>query len=230
MSSVALQNTGAHAAVTGALLSSSERRLAARGVLALDARRSIAIKRNQHEVVLAAPIDDVVATLSAQLSRPGASFGVIDVRRAAARVGKPFELGERFESVVCIERLLTGRLGLLGRWLEPVLRSRAWAFIAERFIGDFAEVSLLELSGPGPRRVRYRYLEGCPMAGDSEYLVEALGPDRTRVRVTFTFQELGALAITILHRFGLRVHDDAVRAQITAVAEQLGVEIVSSTM
>jgi hypothetical protein len=185
----------------------AQRRLATRAPLALDAARPYAVKRNVHEIVVDAPPDRFAAALRETLADPGQQFGMVAIRRAPARVGRPFVAGERF--------LGTFHLGLgaspLVRWIE------------ESFLSDYAEVVALD-----ERRAVYRYLEGTPIAGSSTYLVDA-DPAGTRLTVVFEHQEINALAVSVLHRFALRQHDRAALAQARAAARRCGARVVSAT-
>jgi hypothetical protein len=179
------------------------RRLASRKPLRIDPLRGFAVKRNTHEWILEADPDGFAAALTDLLAQPGAQFGRLRVKRMPGRVGKPFEIGERF----------TGSLS--GWWPE---------WLADSLLSDFAEI--VEVSA---RRVVYRYLSGCPMAGTSTFLVEdhARG---CRFRVIFEYQEVSGLAITILNRFGLRMHDEVTRLEVERAAAAIGARIVASTL
>lgn len=169
--------------------------------LALDPARPFAIKRNVHEWVIAAGAQRFAQAFAEVLSRPGARFGAIEIQRLPGREGQPFVVGERFAGCV--------RLPHLPSWLE---------------LGDYAEIVELE-----PLRVVYRYLSGCPMAGTSTFEISPLG-EHCRLRVIFEYQELGGLAVSLLHRFGIRIHDQVTQAQVLQTAERLGVPVISSTL
>ena len=183
------------------------RKLAARQPLAIDARRAIAVKRNTHEFEIAATAEEFAKAFAAVLAEPGARFGQITIGRLPGRDGRPFTVGERF----------TGRVMLLG------------GLIADLALSDYAEVVELRLDAP-PYRAVYHYLDGCPMAGSSTFTIDDVAPGRCRFRVVFEYQELSALAIAVLNRFGLRLHDDVTRAQVEAAARRLGAHVLSSTM
>src|SRR5262249_10958448 len=142
------------------------------------------------------------------LREPQARFGALEIKRLPGREGLPFVVGERFTGCVKLPHI-----GKLGAWLEDAMFS------------DYAEI--VELA---PRRVVYRYLSGCPIAGSSTFTVEPLASDRCRFRVVFEYQELSGLAISILHRFGLRMHDQVTRLQAERAAAKLGASIVASTI
>ena len=179
------------------------KRLARRAVLAIDARRPFAVKRNTHEWILDANSDAFANALNHLLTQPNAQFGRLRVKRMPGREGKPFEVGERF----------TGALS--GWWPD---------WLADSLLSDFAEIT--EVS---PRRVVYRYLSGCPMAGSSTFSVEE-DERGCRFRVIFEYQEVNALAVTILNRFGLRVHDEVTRVQVERAAQKIGAKILASTL
>jgi hypothetical protein len=180
--------------------------MARRRPLELDPARGFAIKRNVHEWVIGADAHRFAEAFAEVLREPGARFDAIEVQRMPGREGQPFAVGERFAGCVKLPRFP------LARWLE------------DNFFSDYAEI--VELA---PLRVVYRYLSGCPMAGTSTFEIQPLG-DRCRLRVIFEHQELGGLAVTVLHRFGIRMHDRVTRAQVAAAAGRLSAPIVSTTL
>jgi len=194
----------------GTLSAGASRRLARRAPLAVHPARGPAIKRNVHDFVVAAPADALADALGAVLADPG-PIGAIEIKRRPDRVGKPFAVGERFHGCVHL-------LGALGR-------TRAGAWLEDTLASDYAEIVAME-----PRRMVYRYLAGSPIAGQTTFLLEDHVPAGSRLRVIFEFQEIGGAAVTVLHRFGLRLHDQVTLAQVTRAAERLGVPLISSTL
>jgi hypothetical protein len=179
--------------------------------LALDPSRAIAIKRSVHELEIDAPADEVAVALIDVLADPAGDFGPIRVRRPADRAGRPFAVGERFQ----------GSLQLGGpAFLRPITD-----WIESTFLADHCEV--VELA---PRRARYRYLSGTPLAGESTIEVRPLGPARCRVLQTFEYQELGLVAMLAVQRVGVRMHDRAFVAQAERAAARVGARVVSTTI
>jgi hypothetical protein len=189
------------------------RKLTARHPLQMDPARPFAVKRNVHELTIEADADHFAKALTEVMSQPDAQFGAISVKRMPGREGRPFTVGERFTGCVNLSHLGWPRLGRLGAWLENAVLS------------DFAEI--VELS---PRRVTYRYLSGCPMAGSSTFTVDPLPGGRCRFRVVFEYQEVAGFGITALNRFGLKIHDTATRVQAELAAGRLGARILDSTL
>jgi hypothetical protein len=188
-------------------------KLAARAPLVMDPARPFAVKRNVHELVIGADADRFAGALTQVMSQPDASFGAITLKRVAGREGQPFTVGERFTGCVQLSHLGWPRMGRLGAWLEDAVLS------------DFAEI--VELA---PRRVVYRYLSGCPMAGSSTFTIDPVAEERCRFRVVFEYQEVGGFGITALNRFGLKLHDAATRVQAELAAARLGARILDSTL
>ncbi len=178
-------------------------KLARRVPLTIDPARAYAIKRNTHEWILDAESGRFAAALTDVLTQPDAKFGRLVVKRMPGRDGKPFEVGERF----------TGSLS--GWWPD---------WLADALLSDFAEV--VEVS---TCRVVYRYLSGCPMAGTSTLVVEE-HPQGCRFSAIFEYQEVSRLAVTILNRFGLRLHDEVMREQVERAAEKVGARILATTL
>ncbi len=171
--------------------------------LQLDPAAPFAIKRNVHEFEIDADAETFANAFAATMQHEN-RFARICIKRSPERAGKPFELGERFMGV----------FELVG-----------WPWLEDRLFSDAAEITELE-----PRRVTYQYLEGSPIAGSSSYAIESAGPGRTRLVNTFVFQEQGGFAITALHRFGVRAHDEVVRAQVEAAAKRVNARVLDSTM
>jgi hypothetical protein len=182
-------------------------KMARRVPLPLDPARAFAIKRNVHEWVIGAGAQRFAEAFAAVLQEPRARFGAIEVQRMPGRDGQPFAAGERFAGCVKLPHFP------LSRWLEDNLFS------------DYAEI--VEVL---PLRVVYRYLSGCPMAGTSTFEITPLPGDRCRLRVIFEHQEVGGLAVTVLHRFGIRMHDRVTQAQVEAAAVRLSAPILSTTL
>ncbi len=207
---LAAQSRRLRARTDAVLDDGAARRLAAMTPNPLDPAGA-ALKRNVHEIDIAARADDFAAALAGVLAEPGVALGGIDVRRPAERVGLPFAAGERFQG--CI------RLGG-PRWARGLL-----SWLENRMTSDHAEI--VELS---PARMRYRYLAGTPFAGESAYEIRALADGACRLEVVFTWQETTPLAIPLIHALGLARHDRAVLAQATAAAARLGVPILRTSI
>jgi hypothetical protein len=186
-----------------------------RDPLALDPWRAIAIKRSVHELEIDAPADAFAGALLDVLADPDGDFGPIRVRRPPDRVGKPFEIGERFQGAVAIDRLL----GPIPAFIRPLTD-----WIEGAFLADHCEV--VELT---PLRARYRYLVGTPLAGHSTLEIVPFGA-RCRLVQTFEYQELNFLALLAIQRVGVRFHDLALVAQASRAAARIGAGIRSSTI
>ena len=92
-------------------------------------------------------------------------------------------------------------------------------------LSDYAEIVELE-----DMRLRYRYLDGTPLAGQSTFTIEARGPNRCLVRQIFEFQEVNGLALATFQSFGLKYHDQVVSMEIRRAAERAGARVLSETI
>jgi hypothetical protein len=199
---------------SSALSTAAARRLAGRRPLHLDAGRPFAIKRSVHVLEVDCSPEALAAALREVLAEPGEALGGVVLRRLPERVGRPFEVGERFHGCLTLGGIARAwPLRGLARWVE------------DRFLSDYAEIVEIE-----PLRFRYRYLSGTPIAGRSTLSLERAEPGRTRVEATFEFQEVRALALGALHRFALRRHDGAIDAQVRKAAARAGARILESTI
>jgi hypothetical protein len=208
-------------------------RLDGRTRLTLDPARATAIKRNVHELVIGTDAARFAAAFAEVLSERGARFGLITVKRTAEQAGRAFTVGERFSGCLRLQDA-AGRLGSgsLGRLVAALGRSRLGAWLEDALFSDYAEVLEIDLAPPAgaPYRVVYRYLSGSPIAGSSTFLVEPLAAGRCRLRVIFEYQEVGGLAISVLHRFGVQLHDEVTYQQAVRAAERAGAALLSSTI
>ena len=75
----------------------------------------------------------------------------------------------------------------------------------------------------------YAYLSGSPIAGESHFEVTPVGPSRCRLEAVFAYQEIGALAVLVLHLFAARLHDDVVLEQVQRAAAHAGGRLLSAT-
>jgi hypothetical protein len=184
------------------------RRVRALAPSVLDAARPAAIKRNVHELTIDVDARSFAAAFAAVLVEPGAEFAGLRIVRLPGREGEPFAVGERFQSAF--------RLG-------------GWSLVEDHLASDFAEVVELALDR-APYVASYVYLAGGPLAGRSTFEIAPDGPGRCRFTARFEFQEVGPLGITILHRFGIRAHDEVVRCQVERTAARLGGRVLDSTL
>lgn len=221
----------------------AQRRLAARQVLSLNQRRTIAIKRDVHEFVVRAGADRFATGFRAVMTDPTAMFGLIRVRRPAERMGSEFEVGERFQGCFSIERAILGALekrnlerarATAARLLALPGAARFITWVEDTMLSDYAEIEEIVLEPDRDRgerhRLRYRYLDGTPIAGSSVFTIEDLGDDRCLVKQIFEYQEVNGTALATFQRIGLKYHDQVVHMQIHRAAAHVGATVESSTI
>jgi hypothetical protein len=224
-----------------ALTDDGTRRLAARTPLPLDPDAAIAIKRDVHELEVAIDAARFAAAFRDVVTDPTSMFGLIRIRRHPRRLGRAFEPGERFQGCFSLERAMLGALERRGMarvataaaavLARPAV-ARAVTWVEDQMLSNYAEIEEMVLEpAPGqPHSLRYRYLDGTPIAGSSIFVIDALGPDRCRVRQIFEYQEVNAMALSTFQRFGLKYHDQVVHMQIHKAAVRLGVAVLRSTI
>jgi hypothetical protein len=217
----------------------STRRLAARSHLPLDPAGTIAIKRDVHELEVACDAATFVRAFREVVTDPTSMFGLIRIRRNAARLGRDFEPGERFQGCFSLERALLGALERRGmrraaREVRAVLArpavARAVTWVEDQMLSNYAQIEEI-----APLRLRYSYLDGTPIAGSSVFVVEDLaaeagGAARCRVRQIFEYQEVNGIALSTFQRFGLKYHDQVVHMQIHKAAARVGAAVLRSTI
>lgn len=207
-----------------------ERRLDDRGVLAVDPRSPVAIKRDVHELEVDAPAQDFVEAFHAAMIDPARRFGLVRVVRKRARVGAPFRVGERFQGRFCVSAAAPARVA---RWLEhPVAEAALWTIESE-LASDFGEITELRLSldphDVRPQyRLRYRYLEGSYIAGSSTFIVEPAGERRARVTQVFEYQEIASRYVLWMGTSVVKMHNQVVYSQVAQAASIAGARVVRS--
>ena len=202
------------------------RRLRKRAPLPVDPRRSIAIKRDVHELVVGASAADFAQAFRAVLQDPDSRFGLIRVRRPAERVGQRFVVGERFQGCFSLRAAARKRLGRAAALLE--LGGPIVDWIEDQMMSNYAEV--MEIVEDGGFAFEYRYLEGTPIAGRSVFTVEPIDAGRCRVRQTFEYQEVNGFALATFQRFGLKLHDQVVQQEVEQAAARAGARVLSGTI
>ncbi len=179
-----------------------EKELTERRVLPLRLDSPVTIKRDVRSFVVSASAAEFAEAFARSMADPNRAFGLVRVMRPRADVGRPFEVGQRFQGRFSVRQLLVqqaedGRLDAdwlermtnwsrsssMGRLLQGALRS-----VEDAWTSDFGELVELD-TNHFPARVKYVYLEGSYIAGSSAFEVEELGPGRCRVEQTWVYQE-----------------------------------------
>jgi hypothetical protein len=211
-------------------------RLARRAPLPVDAGRTIAVKRDVHELVVDVAPATFARAFREVVTDPASTFGLIRVKRPDARAGADFEVGERFQGCFSLERAALAALarrlpaaaGPARRILAVPAVTRALTWIEDALLSDYAEIVAIEERGDH-FRLCYRYLDGTPIAGSSVFTIEP-HPAGARVRQIFEYQEVNAVALATFQRFGLKYHDQVVAMEIERAAARCGARVISSTI
>jgi hypothetical protein len=218
------------------LSSRAVRKLSKRPRLPVDAGRSIAIKRDVHEFLVAAEPARLAAAFEAVMTDPRGMFGLIRVKRPDERMGRAFAVGERFQGCYSLAAALLGVVSGRARRLLGWLLGRAplrWlvARLEDALLSDYAVIDELELDpAPGrPHALQYSYLAGTPIAGSSRFTIEAHAGG-SRVTQIFEYQEVNAIALGTFQRFGLKMHDQVVHRQIAQAAARAGAPAPTGTI
>jgi hypothetical protein len=200
--------------------------------LPVDPARSIAIKRDVHEFVVDADADAFAAAFRDVLTDPAGMFGLIRVKRPAARLGRDFSVGERFQGCYSLGAALLGLFppGWRRRFVERLLSTGPLAWLVTRIedtmLSDYAVVDELVLQPDRQKgeyhTLKYSYLDGTPIAGSSRFSIEPEGAGRCRVTQIFEYQEINSIALGTFQRFGLKMHDQVVHMQIHKAAVRVG--------
>ena len=206
----------------------SARRLEKRAPLPVDPRRTIAVKRDVHEFVVDTDAASFARAFRAVVTDPASTFGLIRVKRPAARMGQDFAVGERFQGCFSLERAALARIPAGMRDLAERLLASAPAVKLVTWLEDALLSNYAEIVEIGELRLEYRYLDGTPIAGSSVFTIEDAGAGRCRVRQIFEYQEVGGVALGTFQRFGLKYHDQVVAMEIAKAAARAGASVISS--
>lgn len=210
--------------------------LAARRVLKLDDRALISIKRDVHTLDIDAPARQFAHAFHDTMVSVDTRFGQLEVRRPSERRGQPFVVGDRFQGRFDTHGLLRARVPMLGRALDGPLASRRtdrWLdLISDTQLSDYGLIDQLDLEpsevdGISTFRLRYRYLDGSPIAGSSSFSVKARGSG-CRLTQVFLYQELRLASAALFSVVGVRVHNQVVFEQARQSAERIGARIIAS--
>jgi hypothetical protein len=208
------------------------RKLMRRALLSVDPKKSIAIKRDVHEYRVETDAARFADAFRAVMIDPEGDFGLIRVKRPAERMGKDYQIGERFQGCYSLEKALLAAVSrpwvkrLVARVLalKTMLRFTGW--LEDELLSDYAIIDRLVLSPDAARgevhTLRYRYLSGTPIAGSSAFYIEPSGSGCCLVRQVFEFQEINFIALTVFQRAGLKMHDQVVHMQILKAAVRAG--------
>ena len=212
-----------------------ERDLEHKRVLALDPHSPIAIKRDVHNLVVAADARALAEAFHQVMTDPTRRFGLITVNRVSGRAGQPFVLGERFQGRYSIEGSV--RQQLEGKWERAFGKAAGHEAVRQFFCrvenettSDYGVIDLLQLDPPAgrPFMLRYRYLEGTPIAGSSTFIITQLGPGQSQLTQIFEYQELEAAFTAFFSAGGLQLHNQVVYSQTEQAAALIGTHVVSS--
>jgi hypothetical protein len=218
-----------------------EQRLDQRRILELNATSPIAIKRDTHTFEVNAPAEKLSVAFHAAMVDPTRRFGVIQVFRKKARLGQPFEVGERFQGCARIRHAIGDALEaspLVSSMVRPLESSvkqllgpndHALLMVEDGMMSDFGEIVELRVGGR-LSCLKYVYLSGSMMAGSSTFIVESTGDMVSRITQIFEFQELRSAYVLWFGTSLLKVHNGVVFSQVQQAAEIAGGQIVSTTM
>ena len=213
-----------------------EQELDARPVLELNAKGSITIKRDVHNVVIGASAASVADSFHRVMRDPSRRFGLIRVDRKRANAGQPFTFHERFQGRYELDEALQAQIkaGWLKKLFADAIDSPdvqcSVRQIENQLTSQYARISRLELAPPegGDFVLAYEYLKGSPIAGSSTFIVAPVGKDQSRLTQIFVYQEQTAAFVSFFGAGGLKLHNQVVLSQATQTAQLIGAKIIES--
>jgi hypothetical protein len=203
--------------------------------LVLDPKRDITIKRDVHSIVVAADTDKMASAFHEVMRDTKRHYGLIRVDRKQANIGKPFQVGERFQGRYQIDDAL---LKNLPSWEKKIFGDLAQdpgirtviCNIENQSSSDYGIIAQLDLSPKDGQDyvLSYHYLDGSPIAGSSTFIISKVSPGVSKVTQIFEYQEQTHVFALFFSSGGLKLHNQVVYSQAAQAAELLGVKVVSS--
>jgi len=203
--------------------------------LLLDASRNITIKRDVHTIVVSTDASKLAAAFHDVMRDPKRRFGLIRVDRKQANVGKPFQLGERFQGRYEVDEVIKRDLHgwakrVFGDLVEEPGIKAFLCDVENQSTSDYGVIATLVLSPKEGQDyvLAYRYLSGSPIAGSSTFVVHSVSPGVSSLTQIFEYQEASSTFALFFSSGGLKLHNQVVYSQASQAAELLGAKIVSS--
>jgi len=204
--------------------------------LSLDATRDITIKRDVHTIVVGADAAKLAGAFHDVMRDPARHFGLIRVDRKQANIGKPFQMGERFQGRYELDEAVKKNLApwekkVFGELVDdPGVRALLCA-IENQATSDYGVIAKLDLAPKDGLEyvLSYHYLSGSPIAGSSTFVVRpGPTPGTSSLTQIFEYQEQSASFANFFSTGGLKLHNQVVYSQVSQSAELIGAKIVSS--
>jgi hypothetical protein len=204
--------------------------------LKLKPESQITIKRDVHNIVVAADADKLAKAFHDVMRDSKRRFGLIKVDRRGTESDQPFKENDRFQGRYEVDEAILK--SLRGDWSKKIFGDFAKEPAVEEFFcrvenhatSDYGIIKKLNLNPkPGEEYVlSYHYLEGSPIAGSSTFVVSQVSPGVSRLTQIFEYQEQSATFALFFSSGGLKLHDQVVYSQATQAADLIGAKIVSS--
>jgi hypothetical protein len=218
-----------------------------RAPLTLDYRADISVKRDVRDVLVDVEASRFASAFAEVMTDPARRFGLIRIDRLPEHMGKPFEVGEKFQGRYGVEGAVSEKLrGKAKAWFgdladsEPV---QSWLCAVEnQHTSNFGQIRRIELAAePGGESVlEYVYLDGTPIAGSSTFTVSAVTDPAVlarhgvahaaRLQQAFEYQERDAGTTSFFSRGGLRLHNMVVFSQAEQSAAAAGGRVLESNI
>jgi hypothetical protein len=203
--------------------------------LVLDPKRDITIKRDVHSIVVAADADKLANAFHDVMRDTKRHYGLIRVDRKQANIGKPFQVGERFQGRYQLDEAIKKDLApwekkIFGELVDDPGVRTAICNIENQSSSDYGIIAQLDLNPKDGQDyvLSYHYLEGSPIAGSSTFVISKVSPGVSKLTQIFEYQEQTHTFALFFTSGGLKLHDQVVYSQASQAAQLLGVKVVSS--
>jgi hypothetical protein len=162
-------------------------------------------------------------------------YGLIRVDRKQANIGKPFQLGERFQGRYQLSEAIKKDLApwekkIFGELADDPGVRTAICNIENQAMSDYGIIAQLDLNPKEGQDyvLAYHYLEGSPIAGSSTFVISKVSPGVSKITQIFEYQELTHPFALFFSSGGLKLHNQVVSSQAAQTAELLGAKVVTS--
>lgn len=212
-----------------------EQQLAQRQRLPLEPQRSMSIKRDVHTLRIAAEAGTFAQAFHQVMTDPERRFGLIRVERMQSNLGRPFQVGERFQGRYDLQDATKEQLPeqwrrLFGALVQHEFVQQWLCEIENAHTSDYGMIDMVELHPlmGQPYILQYSYLAGSPIAGSSTFMVTPIDAQTCQLTQIFEYQEQSISFATFFAAGGLKLHNQVVYSQAMQAAQHIGARILDT--
>jgi hypothetical protein len=212
-----------------------EHQLAQRQLVPLEPQASISIKRDVHTLRIAAEAGAFAQAFHHVMTDPERRFGMIRVERMQTNLGRPFQVGERFQGRYDLQDAIKEQVPgkwrrLFGELVQHKFVQQWLCEIENEHTSDYGIIDTFEFHPPTgqPYILKYSYLEGSPIAGSSTFIVTPIDTQTCQLTQIFEYQEQSISFATFFATGGLKLHNQVVYSQTMQAAQHIGARVLDT--